>query len=74
MADVKMMCLDGQVGFWKLWFPQPYGFDAEDRKVIALIQRVKIPSRRRRSISHAIDILYVARFFIFNTPFCIFKA
>jgi hypothetical protein len=39
-------------------FPQPYGFDVRDRKVIGFIHCVKIPRRQRRSISHAFDILY----------------
>jgi hypothetical protein len=39
-------------------FPRPYGFDAKDRKVIGFIHCVKIPSRQRRSISQAFDLLY----------------
>jgi hypothetical protein len=38
--------------------PRPYGFDRKDRKVLGFIQTVKIPSRQRRSISQAFDILY----------------
>ena len=39
-------------------FPTPYGFDADDRKVIEFIQRVKIPQRQRRTHSKAFSILY----------------
>jgi hypothetical protein len=39
--------------------PTPYGFDAKDRTVILFIQRIRIPSRQRRSISHSFDVLYL---------------
>lgn len=39
-------------------FPTPYGFDAEDRKVIEFIQRIKILQRQPRTYSKAFSVLY----------------
>jgi hypothetical protein len=45
--------------FGTSYVPQPYGYDAEDRKILSFIQRHKVPARQGRTISHASDLLYL---------------
>jgi hypothetical protein len=66
--DQRYYLMDLDAGLWRVLGPppQPYGFDAQDRKVISFIQRVKIPSRQCRSISHAFDVLYLNSLYLMH--------